>query len=105
MLNKLLLLLTITLALTSCWTKKCEKPDAEHRSWAMIPEGRTEPFIFRENYGKKQNTQIYQPIYGNDQPNGSTSSCTGAHYSCQMDIGVETLYWSVDQCYLNKDFL
>ena len=98
---KLLLLLTITLSLPSCWTKKCENPDEEHRAWTMIPEGRTDAMIFRNPSGKLDTFVVHPPTYGIDQPNGSTSACTGSHYGCQLNIdmrnGRERVYWSVDR--------
>ncbi len=97
MLNKILLLLTITLSLSSCWTKKCEKPDAEHCSWSMVPEGRTEPFQFKNPKGKIYSFNILPPTFGKSQPNGSTSSCTGSYYACNLNIGSDEIYWSVDR--------
>ena len=78
-------LVLVIICLTSCWTKKCENPDEEHRSWTMIPEGRTEAMIFRRPSGVLDTCRVYQPTYGKSQPNGSTSSCTGAHFSCQLN--------------------
>ncbi len=98
---KIIILILVIISLTSCWTKKCEKPDEEHRSWTMVPEGRTEPMIFRNPSGKLDTFVVHPPTYGKDQPNGSTSACTGSHYGCQLNIdmrnGRERVYWSIDR--------
>ena len=83
--------------LQSCWLKKCDDPDAEHRSWTMVPEGRTTDFIFKCVSGKSFSCRSKPPTYS--RLGSSMEVCEGTTFSCEIDSPYtnEYLVWSTNK--------
>jgi hypothetical protein len=80
------------LLLQSCWLKKCDDPDAEHRSWTMVPEGRTTPMFFKSSSGKVDTFEVTPPRYSN--LGSSMDACTGTIYTSHLRSYNQDLGWS-----------